>query len=82
MNHEKRARGGTEEKDQELTSSGIKPRNSLLLLRFRSREKRRDWRRAGARRGWNEKGDQDRRKPNDQENSELEKEFQTPGVGS
>jgi len=34
MNHEKRARGGTEEKDQELTTSGIKPRNSLLLLRF------------------------------------------------
>jgi hypothetical protein len=49
---------------------------------WRSRKKRRERRLAGAAARMKWEGDQDRWKPNDQENSELEKEFQTPGVAS
>ena len=72
----------TEEKDQELTCVGIKP-NGILCSSAAS-EAERDGAASG---DWQELGENGMRRgsadhrPNDQENSELGKEFQTPGGG-
>jgi len=72
----------TEEKDQELTCVGIKPNG--ILCSSATCEAERD---AAASRDWQELGENGMRRgsadhgPNDQENSELGKEFQTPGGG-
>jgi len=72
----------TEEKDQELTCVGIKPNG--ILCSSAACEAERD---AAASGDWQELGENGMRRgsadhgPNDQENSELGKKFQTPGGG-